>query len=168
MGRGNYSGRRWRGFGRRRRDDGVQVRVESLLPMGEGIVEIYIAIHAIKEADSAKRGKFIVKVNAELAEMLVVRIAESEYAIGEILVSREVFDTELFIEWLDRIRRVAVTVGAGDEDGVAFLGQSRRCVVFKRCERSDMTLRPEFFGDFACETFSSSRLRGIENGDLQG
>ena len=122
MSGGNYGGKRRHGFGRRRRDDGVQARAEPLLPMCEGVVEIYIAIHAIKEADSAKRGKFIVKVNAELAEMLVVRIAESEYAIGEVLIPREVFDTELFVEWLDSIRGLAVAVGAGDKDGVAFLG----------------------------------------------
>ena len=122
MGRGNCSSRRRRDFAWRRRDDGVQTRVEPLLPMGEGVIEIYIAIDAIKEADSAKRGKFIIKVNAEFAEMLVVRVAESEYAIGEILISREVFDTELFVEWLDSIRGLAVAVGAGDKDGVAFLG----------------------------------------------
>ena len=70
----------------------------------------------------AERGEFVVEVYAELAEVLVVRIAQRKDGVEEFSAMQgRVFEAELLVEGLDGIGRVAFAVGAGDEDGVTLL-----------------------------------------------
>ena len=102
--------------------------------MVERLVEIDIAVHAIIDADRAERGELIVEVDAELAEVLVVRVAQRQHGIREIEIAWKVLDAELLIEGLRSIGRIAFAVGAGDEDGIAFLGERGRRIALKRAE----------------------------------
>lgn len=119
---------RWRGgdgwirriVGRACGYDLSETRKQRVLPAGEGIVEIQIAVDAITEANAAEGSKFVIEVDAEFAELLVVGIAEREDAVGEVSVAREMFEAELFVEWSDRVGCFPFAIGAGDDDSVAF------------------------------------------------
>ena len=94
---------------------------ESTLPLREGLIEIDVAVDAITDANAAERCEFLIEVNTELAEVLVVRIAKREDGVLEIAVTREVLKTKLLVERLDRVGGLALAIGTGDDDGIPTL-----------------------------------------------
>lgn len=173
---GDYSGdgRRWdegRGGCSARRAGGsdvVEAGVDVGLPLGEGDVEIDVAVNAFGDTDATECGEFAIKVLAEFAEVLVAGITEREDGIGEVSAARKVFETELLVERPDGIRRVPFAIGAGDKDRIALSEKCGGGVALKGDERGNVTLRFEVFGNFARETFCGARLRGVEYGYFEG
>jgi hypothetical protein len=74
-GRGGCSARRAGG------GDVVEAGVDVGLPLGEGGVEIDVAVNAFGDTDAAECGEFAIKVLAEFAEVLVAGITEREDGI---------------------------------------------------------------------------------------
>ena len=99
--------------------DVLDAVVESCLPSCKGFVEFDVTVDAVAEADTAEGCELLVEVDAEFAEVLVVRVAECEDGILEISVTREVLEAEMLVEGLDRVGGFAFAVGAGDDDGVS-------------------------------------------------
>ena len=94
-----------------------------MLPGGERRVDIEVAINARVEGFGAEGLEALVEVGTELAEVLVMRVAEREDAVAEVYELRGSVGAKLLEEGFRGIGRVALAVGAGDEDGVLLEGQ---------------------------------------------
>jgi hypothetical protein len=67
----------------------AQSRRETLLPRGEGRIEIDIAIDAIQNAHAAKGFELRIQIAAELAEVLVVLVAQRANGIVKVAEQRQ-------------------------------------------------------------------------------
>ena len=101
--------------------DGFEAGEERLLPGCEGCVEIEVAVDARGERLGAEGLEALVEVGAELAEVLVVGVAEGEDAVAEVREIRGGVARKLLEEALRGVGWVAFAVGAGDQDGVLLL-----------------------------------------------
>jgi hypothetical protein len=99
--------------------------------------------------------------------MLVIRVAEREDCVREILKTRKVLQAELLEERLDSVRRITFAIGAGDEDSVALFGESGCGVAFMRDERYYVAFGFEFLCKLAGKAFGGAGLTGVEDGYLE-
>jgi hypothetical protein len=135
---GDYDGGwRWNdggrgcGAGGARSGDVVETGVDGGLPLGEGRVEIDVAVNPFCDADAAECREFRIEVLAEFAEVLVAGVAERKYGIGEVSTAGEVFEAELLVEGFNGIGCITFAISADDEDGIALCEKCGRGVALK-------------------------------------
>src|SRR5215472_14118084 len=105
------------------RYDLVQPREECDLPLCECLVEINIAIYASADTIRRQRGEFIIQIDAEPTELLVVGVAKCEHRVVQILPAWKVLQAQLLVEGTNRIGGLTITICAGNQNGIRLCHQ---------------------------------------------
>ncbi len=93
------------------------------------VLVIHVAIGTLDDPLVAECLKQGIQVDGRLAEEPVRAVAQAQYTETQSAQVRYGIGIQVFKQFLGILRRVALAVGAGDDQQVAFLGQSRDRVI---------------------------------------
>ncbi len=137
-------------------------------PCGGGIVVIDIAIDARQKARCAELLEAPVEPLARLAELFIGRIAKRQHAETQTRKGWSLAAFEEFEEVHSRLRRVALAIGAGDEEEVLLLPQPARLVLAHVGDRGVKAKSLRLNGRGAGQSRAIARLGSVKNGQRAG
>ncbi len=103
-----------------------EVRLEVVLPLIERCINIDITFRARNKARGTENLQPFVQVDTELAEVLVMFVAEAKYGVPQGLELGGGVRKDLIMEGLGIVRWIAFAIGAGQQKCVLLLRQIRK------------------------------------------
>ncbi len=136
------------------------------LPALEGFVDLDVGGDGSGHAPRAQRLEPLVEVGAELAEVLVVAVAQGEHGVFEALQTRRGRGRKRVEEALHAVRRIAFAIRAGHDYRALLDRKFMHRIGVERGQLGGVTLRFQLLGDLLRQPLAGAGLRGIEHGHV--
>src|SRR5580704_1493626 len=95
--------------------------------------------------------------------MLVVAIAQREDGVMKLFHAWKVLETKLLVKWGHAIGGIAISIRAGQDQGVSLSGQRRGSITNEGRDGRRMAQRLQLLGELPREAFRGARLRRIQD-----
>ena len=144
-----------------------QVWLQVQLPFGERLIDINVRLDTWDEARRAQNLQPLIEIDAEFAEVFVMRVAQAEHRVTQRLQARRALREQRIAKGFGAVRWIAFAIGTGEEERVFLLGKLGRCGLVERHGLRGVTCGPEFLGHLFGEPLGRAALRREVDRELE-